>query len=139
MRKLIEEVRANPCARTADVVSVTCEQGYFCNTDAAANTSTLCVPICAHDGHDTCCFDGDARRRCVPTASDVCAVDAPATQAGQYSCRCADGYIDVEGTCRESSSVGLVVGGCVLLIVLAVGVVAVIVASKHVKQKNKIA
>ena len=147
MTKTVNETVSDPCGSASadsESIAVTCDPTYFCN-DAQytgnGNLSGLCYPICYDAADDEQCCDNeegaDEVRYCTTDPNEECFVLGSATTPGQYSCSCADSYLDVGGTCYETLNVALVLGGCVLFVFVVLGVALTVMTTKYRKEKKK--
>ena len=140
----IVDVNTDPCNTDRSDFQIKCENGYFCDEDKYRennnNISVICTPICYQDANEQCCSNGAADQElyCTSDPYEACAPRQSATSEGElYVCRCVEEYVDIGGTCYDSLSVMLVVGGCFLFVVLVLTVALVVVSSKYNKQKKK--
>ena len=140
----IVDVNTDPCNTDRSDLKIKCDNGYFCDEDKyrenGNNISVICTPICYQDANEQCCSNGAADQElyCTSDPYEACAPRQSATSEGElYVCRCVEEYVDIGGTCYDSLSVMLVVGGCFLFVVLVLTVALVVVSSKYNKQKKK--
>ena len=138
----IKMTESNPCNISGTTFEVKCPGGYFCNEEKylneGKNISVICTPICSQDGDEQCCTSGAfTEPYCTSDPYEACAPRQSATGGDLYVCRCVEEYVDIGGTCYDSLSVMLVVGGCFLFVVLVLTVAFVVVSSKYNKQKKK--
>ena len=138
----IAKVEDDPCNSDSAYFQVECPSGYFCNEEEylkSKNISSICAPICYQDANEQCCSNGGDGEElyCTTDPYEACAPRQSASGGELYVCRCVEEYVDIGGTCYDSLSVILVVGGCFIFVVLVLTVALVVVSSKYNKQKKK--